>query len=214
MVKIAYLKFITEKKYNARYAEKLRGFFANKYKEEDLFHNHDASSKSIYRMPLIQYKVVNGQLLIIGINEAANLIANEFLKHKEIKLDNEIIKDFEIQLSMKEEELIVDEDLYKYKFETIWLPLNQKNSKSYFQGELDLNRVLTNNIITNFKGCDVEADKKIMVKGNFHEKKIGMKNQAMIGFTGSFVTNVKMPDYISLGKRRAIGYGVVRSVES
>ena len=209
---IAYLSYITEKKFNAKYAEKLRGYFANLYKEEDLFHNHDENSKSIYRMPYIQYKIINGNLMIMGIEKGAKIVAVEFLKHDRIILENEIFENFEKQLKTEEFEMKVDDELYKYRFETIWLPLNQKNHKLYQNGELDMNRVLTNNILSNFKGCSIVADKKIMVKGNYKEKIIGMKNNSMIGFTGDFVSNVRMPDYISVGKRRAIGYGVVVGV--
>ena len=77
-MKTALLQYITEKKYDNRYAEKLRGYFANLYKEEDLFHNHDDKGNSKYRMPLIQYKLINGMLSIVGIEEGAKLIADEF----------------------------------------------------------------------------------------------------------------------------------------
>lgn len=160
-------------------------------------------------MPLVQYKVVNGQLTIIGINQGADLVANEFLKHKEIDIDGYKFNNFSSELKIDEEEIKVTDELYSYKFETLWLPINQKNKKKYLDGELNLDKVLTNHILTTFKGCKVEADKKIMVKGNFIEKRVKLKNVDMIGFMGSFVTNVKLPDLISLGQRRAIGFGTI-----
>lgn len=209
MIKKAILSYITEKKYDKRYAEKLRGYFGNLYKEEDLFHNHN-NEKSIYRMPLIQYKVIEGNLSIIGINEGAELVAKEFIKHKKLNIGNEIIEKFETKLSIKEEEFYVAEELFSYKFDSIWLALNQENYKKYLkEEEFNLDKILTNNILSNFKGCGITASKKIMVKGNFQKIEAEMKNNEMIGFIGEFVSNVKMPDFLGIGKRRAIGYGTV-----
>ena len=107
------MKYITEKKYDKRYAEKLRGYFANLYKEEDLYHNHDGCENAIYRMPLIQYKVIDGHLAIMGIEEGAKLVAEEFLKHKKIPLERvngiEYLENFEVTLSVKDEEFKVEE---------------------------------------------------------------------------------------------------------
>jgi hypothetical protein len=160
-------------------------------------------------MPLIQYKVIQGVLTIIGINEGGDLVSNEFLKHKEININGIKYNNFSSELIIYEEGLKVTDELYSYKFETLWLPINQKNKKKYLDGELNLDKVLTNHILTTFKGCKVEADKKIMVKGNFEENKVKLKNVDMIGFTGNFVANVEIPEFISLGQRRAIGFGTV-----
>ena len=211
-IKTAELKFISEEKFWQRDAEKLRGYFANLYEEEALFHNHYDSGKSIYRMPLIQYKVVGSDLVIVGFNEGADLIKKEFLKHKEIKIGDKNLKNFETKLEIKDEVMKVEEKLYTYRFLSPWLPINQKNKKRYIEGNLDLNKVLTNNILSNFKGLDIEAEKKILVIGNYTEKEIDIKNKKMIGFLGEFTTNVKMPDYISIGRRRAVGFGVVEEV--
>ena len=73
MIKVARLTFITEQRFQKRDAEKLRGYFGTIYKEEDLFHNHFDNNKVIYRMPLIQYKIIKGMLNIFGINEAVPL---------------------------------------------------------------------------------------------------------------------------------------------
>lgn len=212
IIKTVELKFISEKKFWQRDAEKLRGYFANLYKEETLFHNHYDNGGSIYRMPLIQYKVINSDLVIIGFNNGADLIKKEFLKHKEVKIGDKILNNFETKLEIRNEVMKVEEELYTYKFLSPWLPINQKNKKRYIEGELDLNRVLTNNLLSNFKGLGIEAEKKILVKGSYTEKEIEVKNKKMIGFLGEFTTNVKMPKYISVGRRRAVGFGVVEEV--
>jgi len=212
IIKIIELKFISEKKFWQRDAEKLRGYFANLYEEETLYHNHYDNGSSIYRMPLIQYKVINNDLVIVGLNEGADLVKKEFLKHKEIKIGDKVLKNFETKLEIKDEVMKVEEELYTYKFLSPWLPINQKNKKKYIEGELDLNKVLTNNLLSNFKGLGIEVKNRILVKGSYTEKEIDVKNKKMIGFLGEFTTNVKMPNLISIGRRRAVGFGVVEEV--
>lgn len=212
VIEIAELKFISENKFWQRDAEKLRGYFANLYEEETLYHNHYDNGGSIYRMPLIQYKVISNDLVIVGLNEGADLIKKEFLKHKEIKIGDKILKNFETKLEIRNEVMKVEEELYTYKFLSPWLPINQKNKKKYIDGELDLDKVLRNNLLSNFKGLGIEVKNRILVKGSYTEKEVDVKNKKMIGFLGEFTTNVKMPNLISIGRRRAVGFGVVEEV--
>ena len=213
-IKKAVLTFSTDIYFWQRDAEKLRGFFTKLYTDESLFHNHGKEKEYIYRMPLIQYKVIEGKLVVVGINEGAELVKNEFLKHKVLPIGDDQIVEFETQLDLKLEELKVTDELYSYRFETPWLPINQKNISDYRKGKLDLDRVLTNNILTIFKGIKIEADKKIMVKGEYEERKIEMKDIIVIGFVGNFVSNVKIPDFLGIGNRGSSGFGcVVKKIE-
>ena len=107
------------------------------------------------------------------------------------------------------EDFNVTDELISYAFESLWLPVNQKNYLSYINKKLDLNKVLQNNILTNFKGLGIFADKRIMAKGDFKEESVLINNVEHFAFTGEFVSNVKMPDYMSVGKNRSIGFGNV-----
>lgn len=207
-MKIAILKFITEQKFQSRDAEKLRGFFANKFRTEDLFHNHNGD-KDIYRMPLIQYKVIDGILTVYGIKEGADLVVSKFLNIKELNINREIFNKFETKLLVEDKLFLVDDELHCYKFDSIWLALNDKNYSSYKKGKLDLNKLLQNNILSNFKGSGIKVEKKIMVKGEFKEVEVYVKNVKMIGFLGKFICNVKIPEYFGVGKRKSIGFGSV-----
>lgn len=211
-IKRAILTLITEEKFNNRDAEKLRGYFSDLYKDEDLFHNHIKGNKFAYRFPKVQYKVINGMLSVIGIDEGADLVASKFLLIKELNISDKIIKNFETEISIKDEDVLVDDNLYTYKFITPWLCINQKNYKTFKCGQLDLDTVLRNNIISNLKGLGVFADKKIMVKGRYKQVKVKIKDIDIIGFYGMFTTNVKMPDHVGVGKRKSIGFGSVVKV--
>ena len=210
MVRSVSLTFKTEKKFKNRDAEKLRGYFGNLYKEEDLFHNHDNEGKSIYRMPLIQYRVVDGDLTVIGYQQGVDIVTDKFLKTNEIIIDNEKYDNFETQMAMNNLELYVSDELHKYHFETLWLPINQNNYIDYINKKLDLDITLRNNILTNFKGLGIHADKRIMTKGEFREKSVFIKDIEHFGFTDGFVTNAVLPDGMTLGRKRSIGFGRIK----
>ena len=53
----------------------------------------------------------------------------------------------------------------------------------------------------------------MVYNGNFEEHQIIDKDTTILGFTGAFKTNVKLPELIALGKRKSIGYGLIKRVE-
>ncbi len=211
IIKKAILQFKTGQMFNKRDAEKLRGYFGSIYQEEDLFHNHK-NDGVIYRMPLIQYKVIDGILSIIGFNEGINVLAEKFLTINRLIIGEKEIFHFETGFILSDEEFNVVDSLHEYFFDSFWLPVNQKNFNDYIQGKLDLNRVLQNNILTNFKGLGIKVESRIMVSGKFKENTVLVNDEKFFGFTGTFVANVLIPDCMSVGKNRATGFGVVRKV--
>lgn len=202
----------TEKNFKNSDAEKLRGFFGNYFREDILFHNHKTEFEFNYDYSFIQYKVVNGKLTLLGIDKGADIILNKVQDIKKVRIGEEEIE-VSLDINITFPELFIDENKrYKYKFETIWLALNDKNYLKYREGKLDLNRQLANNILEFFKMCGIWVDKKIEVDGNFQEIHLKQKDINMLGFVGEFITNVSIPDDISLGKRKSIGMGRIKKI--
>ena len=210
MNKVVIIKFITEKKYRDRDAEKLRGYFGWKYEKEILFHNHKSKYEFLYNSPKIQYKIIDGFLSIVGINEGGDLLGDHIKDIEEIIINEEKVKVIEIEKKIEEFDLKIEEKLrYIYNLKTLWLALNQENYKKYRNQEIDLNISMRNNIIEFFKMCGVWADKEIKVKGAFEEHITTLKNRKILGFSGWFITNVELPNLIGLGKRKSIGFGTI-----
>lgn len=211
-MKIIEIKLKTDEKFKNRTAEKLRGYMGNHFKNIIEFHNHIDEITFNYETPSIQYRVVDGQLNILGINKGADILLDTMGEIETIKLDGKSISvDLEIKVSFPKLE-IVEDTRYKYKFETLWFALNSKNYRKFLAGELDLNSQLRNNIIEFFKLSNIWADKKIEVIGNFKEGKIIQKDTIIKGFYGEFETNVDLPDNISLGKRKSVGFGRIKKI--
>ncbi|MCG2737693.1 MAG: hypothetical protein L6282_15015, partial [Candidatus Methanoperedenaceae archaeon] len=70
-------------------SSQLRGFFATKFTEYSLLHQHNAD-KFIYRYPLVQYKMIDGAPMVIGINDGAEVLKQIYDKYDEIKLGEEV----------------------------------------------------------------------------------------------------------------------------
>ncbi|MBZ4683969.1 MAG: hypothetical protein PWP46_1701 [Fusobacteriaceae bacterium] len=212
-MKTTIIKLITNEDFNSRFAEKLRGFIGNQFKEQVIFHNHLSKYEFLYKSSKIQYKIIDNKLAIVAIDdESSELLKNNILSLKEIVLDEKvyIINDFEI--IEKDYNPSIDNELYKYKFEGLWLAINQKNYIDFKNGNFDFNKKLRNNILEFFKSINVWVDNQILVKGEYKTTPIKKKDTILIGTSGTFYTNANLPDYIGLGKRKSIGFGTIKRI--
>mgnify|MGYP006267107689 CR=1 FL=1 len=200
---------------NASDGHKLRGYFGNLFRERSpLLHNHFEEGGLRYAYPLVQYKVIRRTPMLVGLEEGAKLLVELFTQIKELDIGGEIHPVEEKQIEFQTCPVGVGEDLYEYRFQTLWMGLNQNNYSRYQElSEAErpglLNKILVGNILTLFKGIQHRTEKRILVKTKLHEKQTQFKGQRMLAFRGSFTTNAKLPAYIGLGKSPARGFGTI-----
>lgn len=199
-----------------RDAHKLRGFFGSLFQEHSpLLHNHLASGESAYRYPLIQYKVLTGVPTLVGINEGADLLIELFLKIKELKIEDRSYPVLQKNIESKWVNIGLAEDLQAYRFQTLWMALSQRNYEEYIvENELQqpkhLKAILTGNILSFFKSMNYRAEANILVNLKIiAEQETQFKNNTMLAFEASFVTNAILPEYIGLGKSVSRGFGTI-----
>lgn len=203
-----------------RQAHKLRGYFAEQFgRESDLFHNHDVKTgKDIYRYPRIQYKVVRRHPMVVGVGEGAQLLVERFLRIRELEIEGRRYATEQKNLQSREVIVGVTEELYEYQFVTPWLALNQENYQrslelSPTEQKKQLDSILRNNIFSFLKSIPYFEEQRVMVMFRPDStQRTFFKNQPMQTFTGSFVTNMQLPDYIGLGKSPARGFGTIERV--
>lgn len=210
-MKLAEIILQTDRTFSNRDAEKLRGYIGNKFREIIAFHNHIDTLTFNYDFSFIQYKIIDKKPCIMGIDKGADILIENVHKIKEIEINSETIEVNPI-LKLSFPELKIEDKFYKYRFETLWFALNSENYKKYQNGDFDLNIQLANNILEFFKMCNIWADKKIIVKGDFKESTFTQKDIKIKGFYGEFLVNVNLPDNISLGKRKSIGLGRIKKI--
>ena len=156
--------------------------------------------------------------MLLGINEGAELLIELFLKIKELRLEERTFHIYSKNISNKITEIGVSDDLIEYKFKTMWMGLNQNNFSKYMQllpgkeKEEFLNKVLIGNILSFYKGLNFRVEEKLYAKVKVEEKTSAFKNRKMTVFTGGFLTNAVLPDYIGLGKAVSRGFGAVQKI--
>jgi hypothetical protein len=214
-MKLVEVIFKGRDKFSKSSAKALRGYFGNFFRNIVEFHNHLDQITFNYKSPNIQYRVIDGNLSILGINEGGDILLKSI---EEIKLDEIILDGIDNKIKEKEikitfPELEIKDERYDYKFESFWIALNEENYKKYQKGEFSLDNQLRNNILEFFKLSGVQATKRIIAVGEFEEHKIIEKDTVILGFTGTFKTNVNLPDLIALGKRKSVGFGIIKRIK-
>ncbi len=182
-----------------------------------LFHNHQGQGYN-YVYPKIQYKLINGYPAVLGINEGA-------LALKEILSDcNSIhcrlghtINEFHISsIGEWDENIILTPELNTY-FIANWLPLNARNYEEYLRADTPaarlplLDRIITGNILSFAKGMGVFFDSQVICQFDDIESNgnLTYKDVDLLSFSGSFKSNVQLPQWIGLGKSASLNHGII-----
>jgi len=213
-VKTLTLTLVPDRKVGTN-ASKLRGFFATRFNEYTLLHQHNCD-KVIYMYPLVQYKILKGIPLVIGINEGVEVLQEIFNKYEKIELDESTYDILEKKISFKEQEFGISDKFHTYKFETPWFALNQENFTDRYtkigvaeQKEL-LRKTLVGNILSMSKSLGYTVPEKIKCEINLHPGSSRMKGVKIATFKGEFMVNFLIPDYFGIGKSVSRGFGTVR----
>ena len=197
-------------------AHKLRGFFATTFTEHVLLHQH-VCDKFVYNYPLVQYKKLDDKPTVIGINEGVDVLKEVYSKSDEIRLGNNKYTIFERQITVKEEEFGVSEQMNEYIFLSPWFALNQKNYKDYRdlsekeQWEF-LKKIIIGNIISMSKSLGYTVDKEIKVEFKLRKVSSSFKGIRIPAFKGKFRVNFNIPNYLGIGKSVSRGFGTVKKI--
>lgn len=204
-----------------RDAHKLRGYFGNLFKDQSpLLHNHLESGESQYRYPLVQYKITDKTPMLLGINEGAELLTDLFLKVQELRINDRTYPILSKNITNKRWDIGLDDDLHQYRYETLWMGLNQENHQKYTRTASEqakqeqLKRIAISNILAFYKAFNLRLTKeqRIMLNIQVKEKSTRFKDQVMLAFSGGFTTNALLPDFAGLGKSVARGFGTIKKM--
>ena len=152
------------------------------------------------------------------MGEGGRLLIQLFLKIKELKIDARTYPVLSKNIESKKQETGTTGELRTYEFKTLWLGLNQKNCRQYksmndrMKKYKLLQKILTSNILSFYKGIEHYDTKKILLTCNLSEKTTKFKNEKMLAFMGGFTTNALLPDLIGLGKSVSRGFGAIMKI--
>ncbi|GAB2784808.1 hypothetical protein HNQ93_002490 [Hymenobacter luteus] len=205
-----------------RDAHKLRGYFGELFRDHSpLLHNHYEDGTYRQQYPLVQYKVLAGTPTLLGLGEGATLLVELFLRIRELQIEGHHYPVQAKHIVHQQAAIGPAAALHRYRFETLWMPLNQENHREYQtlgpeERQRQLTRILTNNILALLKATGTYAPDmpRLLLHVALSEPvPTRFKNQPMVAFGGEFVANVVLPDRVGLGKSVARGFGAVRRVK-
>ena len=196
-------------------SSELRGFFATRFTEYSLLHQHSAD-RLIYSYPLVQYKMIDGAPMVIGINDGAEVLKQVYDKYDEIKLGEEVYEIVEKGISVRNQEFGISDKIHSYEFATPWLALNQDNYLKYYglcsreERQEFLRKTLIGNLLSMSKSLDYQVPDKIKCDVLVKTRKSRLKDVNVMTFIGGFCANFLIPDYLGIGKSVSRGFGAVR----
>lgn len=196
---------------------KLRGYFAHKYPEQSLLHNHLSPGKLSYQAPQIQYRIHQGHPALIGIGAGIELVKQIIMDHHHIRIGDQSMMVREVQVEMLHEDFGQSESFQDYRFVSPWMALNQENYRDYVKmNSMDqkkrLKQILRGNLLTVSKAFDYRIPdfEAIQADGWFKPVSRNFHNIPMHCFTGEFTLNFMIPDFLAVGKQSSRGFGVVQ----
>jgi hypothetical protein len=198
-------------------ASKLRGYITNKFKQYPILHHHIEEASYLYTYPRIQYKQIEGTALILGIEEGADILKKISDEIEELKLGNSVYNVASIQMTQTNAEFGPCRENNHYKFITHWLALNPGNYERYKaisdwkEKKEFLNGIIAGNILSMCKGLDYVVDRKLYVHSRLDDEEVEYKGVPVIGFTGEFRVNFRIPEFFGLGKGVSHDFGVVKA---
>ncbi len=219
-IEITKLAFVVDKVVDRSATEKIRGYLGNMFWHRPELHHHRGDGSLVYRYPVVQYKIVNDECILIGFGEGGEVLKEVFQELRVINLNGTWQEVISRSIETYLVQFGIASNPISYVFLTPWLALNEENYEKYqrFGSEEKrkelLSRVLVGNILSIAKslGYTVKEEIRAEIK-RIRETSTKLKGTPMLGFWGEFAVNFEIPDYFGLGKSVARGFGtIVRSL--
>ena len=206
----------TPEKFKKADIPRLRGYLAKKFPQYNEIHHHTKDGNFIYTYPDIQFKFINHKPTIIGFGKGHDILTELFLKVDQLEINRKMLDISEKSITIYESELGITEQPHQYKFLQPWMALNAENFETYKQSnnkdrQIFLNHLIRENLKTVSHAFDywIPDPEEIKVDSNLKMKLSPFKGNMMVTFTGEFLINFNIPDYLGIGKQVARGYGTI-----
>ncbi len=194
-------------------AAKLRGYLGYLFIQDTEFHHHDDNP---YRYPLIQYKRINDELFVLGINDYSKVILEKLSS-----LENIVLPNFKVSVTSIEFSTIthtITDKTTQYKFMSPWIALNSENYNLFKTVDHRLRyrfleNILVGNFLSTLKGIGIHINHKLYTNINGLRPMYAIAHQnPFYAFYAQFTTNLNLPDLIGIGNSVSKGFGVIKKI--
>ena len=181
-----------------------------------LFHNHVGDGLR-YAYPLIQYKRIRGKAAIVCVGEGVEVVGEFFNKSSTtMNIGNRRVDLLLEDIRPEEFSLEQTPALQTYTVRG-WLPLNGENYHIYqsMQSLGDkiklLEQIMVGNLLSMGKGLGVhwETPLQCCITSILHTYPKSYKGVKLMAFDVEMKCNLRLPNYIGIGKNASLGSGVL-----
>mgnify|MGYP006292632673 CR=1 FL=1 len=218
-VEVGKIVFKIPQKITGKQTHLFRGYISNIFRDREIIHNHDLKNGECkYHYPLIQYKIIKGNPIIIGIgSEALSILQSILCQVRQIKLQKRLFKITKSTMQVSWQAIGISQEYRTYELISPWLALNSKNYKKYNNASVSekkniLIRCLVGNILSMSKYLGYTVNEKIIPEISLVSRVVNLKGHKMTGFYGKYKVNFYLPDYIGIGKSCSRGYGCCKDI--
>lgn len=189
-------------------------------KDNPYFHNHEDGGLR-YGYSMIQYKVLDGHVCLVGIAEAAMAVMQLVGRFPHSLKIGKKEMEFHVETCSLTPYIPLMEDAPKLYRLRNYLALTDDNFKKYHRmlALTDkitfLEQIITGNILSFFKGIGYHVEERIecAITEMKELSEQSYKHVKFDSFEIKFVCNVELPDGIALGKSGSVGFGTLTRCE-
>ncbi len=195
-------------------AARWRGAVASIFTDDSAFHGHQAD-RTLLRYPLVHYRWVDNAPAVFAIGPAAQRAMIHPWPGTSVRIGEHDAHITQVDWSALAITRAFSRKLIRYEFRAPWIALNQENHARFKDLDRvarrnDLDRILVGNLLTMSQafGWFFSPDETIFAAFEpTREVPTTIKGVSLIGFEGTFVTNLELPSGLALGRSVSHGFG-------
>jgi hypothetical protein len=191
-----------------------RGAVASLFAADTAFHGH-AGDAVKPRYPEVHYRWVDGAPALFALGPAAQRALAHPWPNTVLRLGEEDARVLQVAWTTSAITHEISRRLVRYDFGAPWVALNQDNYARYKSQPRaarreELDRILVGNLLTMSQAFGWYYEPGETVYAAFEpagEVSATVKGTPLIGFRGTFVTNLALPDGLAVGRSVSHGFG-------
>jgi len=193
----------------------VKGVLMKTFPNEEIVPMLNGSYRKKYLYPRIQVKILDEEILIVGLNQGVEPILKIQEKIKDLNFGDITFEVLDKSVFEESEAFMFTSSLQKYEFVSNWVALNANTSKQFdAKNDKDklqfLNNLLAKNIVFISQDIGFELPENIysqIIVSSLEATK--MDQNGWRAFDGKFSTNLVMPDYLGIGNGITRGFGTI-----
>ena len=193
----------------------VKGVLMKTFPNEEIVPMLNGSYRKKYLYPRIQVKILDEEILLVGLNQGVDPILKIQEKIKDLNFGDITFEVLDKSVAEESEAFMFTSSLQKYEFVSNWVALNANTSKQ-FDAKNDkeklqfLNNLIAKNIVFISQDIGFELPENIysqIIVSSLEATK--MDQNGWRAFDGKFSTNLVMPDYLGIGNGITRGFGTI-----